>query len=252
MASTNRTPNYNLPQFIGTDKPTWLGDVNGAMSNIDSAIKENADGIVTLTTEVDTASSSIERIDTSINTINGTLESQATTIAQHNTAIADIVKDIDNLEPLNSGADGQYLMKTQLGPSWSDVQSNKVTYDNTTSLLSSSNVQGAIDEINTDVQSLETTVLSETKILCGVKKTLPSVTIAGNGASDLITIDFSADLPANAILVGCTLQTTPQRAFTDGGINIVENSINLYFINLYSRSYTLNGATFNLFYNISR
>ena len=66
MASTNRTPNYNLPQFIGTDKPTWLGDVNGAMSNIDSAIKDNADSISTLTTEVDSASASIERIDGSL------------------------------------------------------------------------------------------------------------------------------------------------------------------------------------------
>lgn len=35
---TNTTPNYNLPQFVSTDKPTWLGDVNGAMSAIDTAI----------------------------------------------------------------------------------------------------------------------------------------------------------------------------------------------------------------------
>lgn len=43
MSSTNRTTNYQLPQFLSTDKPTWLGDVNGAMSIIDSQMKSNAD-----------------------------------------------------------------------------------------------------------------------------------------------------------------------------------------------------------------
>ena len=38
MGHTNSTANYNLPQFVGSDKPTWLGDVNGAMSAIDAAI----------------------------------------------------------------------------------------------------------------------------------------------------------------------------------------------------------------------
>lgn len=36
MGATNHTPNLKLPQFIGTDKPTWLGDVNNAFSNIDA------------------------------------------------------------------------------------------------------------------------------------------------------------------------------------------------------------------------
>lgn len=43
MSATNHTANYNLPQFVGTDKPTWLTDVNGAMSAIDTQMKANAD-----------------------------------------------------------------------------------------------------------------------------------------------------------------------------------------------------------------
>lgn len=42
MGHTNSTANYNLPQFVGSDKPTWLGDVNGAMSAIDAAIANAA------------------------------------------------------------------------------------------------------------------------------------------------------------------------------------------------------------------
>lgn len=41
MSSTNKTSNYELPQFISTDKPTWLGDVNGAMGIIDTQMKAN-------------------------------------------------------------------------------------------------------------------------------------------------------------------------------------------------------------------
>lgn len=38
MASTNKTTHYNLPLFVGTDKPTWLGDFNSAMQALDTAI----------------------------------------------------------------------------------------------------------------------------------------------------------------------------------------------------------------------
>lgn len=38
MASTNKTTNYNLSQFIGADKPAWLQDYNGDMLKIDTGI----------------------------------------------------------------------------------------------------------------------------------------------------------------------------------------------------------------------
>lgn len=43
---TNSTPNYNLPQYVGSDIINPLTDTNGAYSAIDSAIKEVADGVV--------------------------------------------------------------------------------------------------------------------------------------------------------------------------------------------------------------
>lgn len=36
MSATNNTMYLNLPQFIGTDVPSWLGDFNGAMEKIDT------------------------------------------------------------------------------------------------------------------------------------------------------------------------------------------------------------------------
>ena len=45
MTATKHTKNYNLSQFAGTDRPTWLGDYNGDMSKIDAQLKQNADDI---------------------------------------------------------------------------------------------------------------------------------------------------------------------------------------------------------------
>lgn len=45
MTATNKTTNYELSQFVGSDRPTWLGDYNSDMSKIDRQLKQNADDI---------------------------------------------------------------------------------------------------------------------------------------------------------------------------------------------------------------
>ena len=42
MAHTNQTTNYELSQFVGTDRPSWLDDYNADMTKIDAAIKTAA------------------------------------------------------------------------------------------------------------------------------------------------------------------------------------------------------------------
>lgn len=39
MSATNSTPNYGLPQYVADDKPTYLGDFNKAMLDIDTNMK---------------------------------------------------------------------------------------------------------------------------------------------------------------------------------------------------------------------
>ena len=48
MGHTNSTAHYNLPQFLTSDKPAWLTDVNNAMSDIDA-------GMYAAQTKADTA-----------------------------------------------------------------------------------------------------------------------------------------------------------------------------------------------------
>lgn len=40
MSATNKTPNYGLPQYVAEDKPTYLGDFNKAMLDIDTNMKK--------------------------------------------------------------------------------------------------------------------------------------------------------------------------------------------------------------------
>ena len=71
MSFTNKTPNYKLPQWLGTDKPSWLVDVNGAFSSIDTAIKAAADS----GSEADaTARAALETAQTAKETANGAVE----------------------------------------------------------------------------------------------------------------------------------------------------------------------------------
>lgn len=49
MTATNKTANYELSQFVGNDRPTWLGDYNSDMLKIDKQLKQNADDIASAT-----------------------------------------------------------------------------------------------------------------------------------------------------------------------------------------------------------
>lgn len=67
MSSTNKTPNYALPQFIPTDKPTWLGDVNAAMLAIDTAM---ADNHTTAESANTSASAAVAQVQHAVDTAN--------------------------------------------------------------------------------------------------------------------------------------------------------------------------------------
>lgn len=58
---TNGTTNYNLPQWLPQDKPTWLGDMNGAFLTIDENLKSVSD---TATTASNAAANALTQIGT--------------------------------------------------------------------------------------------------------------------------------------------------------------------------------------------
>ena len=159
MSSTNKTTNLELSQFIGSDKPQWLVDYNGDMSKIDAGVanvKAQADAtdltvashtssIANLTQASSDQGSAITALRTdvdgntgSINTINSLIGNGEPTTTDKTLigAINELKSDIDAIAP--SG----------------DVEADDVTYDNTTSQLTATNVQDAIDELKADVDAI--------------------------------------------------------------------------------------------------
>lgn len=163
MAHTNKTTNYELPQFIATDKPTWLGDVNGAMLAIDTAIAgvdttaTAADGKADLATATaNDAASAAADAATVANTANTNATSALTTAGNAATAASAAqttasavdtkVGDLTTLTTTDKtsvvGAINEVVASVP-----TSMDADDVTYDNTTSGLVATNVQAAIDEV---------------------------------------------------------------------------------------------------------
>ena len=68
MSHTNSTTNYSLPQFLTTDKPAWLTDVNNAYLAIDTAMKANADAASAADTKATDAGTAATGADTKATT----------------------------------------------------------------------------------------------------------------------------------------------------------------------------------------
>lgn len=119
MSATNKTLNYELPIFIDTDKPSWLGDWNGAMTKIDNSVK-SVDGVaesgVTIANEALTTAEGAVTTANNALTASGEAKTEATaakTLANNaytlagdaqvnsNIAIADSTKNKQNIQAID-------------------------------------------------------------------------------------------------------------------------------------------------------
>lgn len=93
MGHTNSTANLSLPQFIGTDKPTWLGDVNGAFLAIDGYVGTNDAAVAAAASD---ASSAISQASAAVNTANtaNTTAGNASTAANNAVGVANTANAI--------------------------------------------------------------------------------------------------------------------------------------------------------------
>lgn len=85
MASTNKTANYNLSQYVGTDKPTYLSDYNTDMYNIDAQMKVNADNVATAISGIETATTTANTANTNAQTAISTANSASSTASEAST-----------------------------------------------------------------------------------------------------------------------------------------------------------------------
>ena len=133
MASTNKTTNYELSQFLGTDKPAWLSDYNTDMSKIDARMKTNADTATGADGKADANATAIGTL------ANLTTEDKTSAVA----AINEVDSHADNAQSVANNAN------TTANGCRTDLNkfnlTNRVTLTPTTSL-------GSIASSNTYVQ----------------------------------------------------------------------------------------------------
>lgn len=102
MASTNKTTHYELSQYIGSDKPTYLGDYNADMSKIDTQMYVNATNAQLGITNAGTAQSTAETAETLATQAKGTAETASTVANTANTLATQNATNIGTMANLNT------------------------------------------------------------------------------------------------------------------------------------------------------
>lgn len=155
MSATNSTPTIGLPLFIGTDKPAWLVDFNGAMNAIDSAI-------ATLQTAESGTASSLASLAQSLEALSGTVSQHTTSLQTLTTAVAGNTGSINTINSLIGNGQPTTEDKTIIGAineiyseigGGDGVDADEVNYSNTSSGIQATNVQAAIDEVYAAIPS---------------------------------------------------------------------------------------------------
>lgn len=129
MSSTNKTNYYDLNQYIGTDKPTYLGDYNSDMSKIDAGIHDADDKA---TTASQNAGSAIARV--------GEVEK---TVKSHTTAITTLQTDVTGLK--------ESVKTAQNTATSADVKADNAQQTANSALLTANNASTKADNVNKDV-----------------------------------------------------------------------------------------------------
>lgn len=133
MSATNHTTNYNLPQFIGTDVPTWLSDVNGAMSAIDSAIKQAKDSgdqgqtdAASVASDLATTNQQLAAANVNISSLQGAVATNTSNIATNTAKIGSGTLETDSTTLIGAINETRTLAKTITFENWHNLFNYKV------------------------------------------------------------------------------------------------------------------------------
>ena len=141
FGSTNKTANYDLSQYVGSDKPTYLGDYNSDMNKIDTAIKGVSDSNVATDTKATLAKTTA---DTALSNADNATKKAESSETVANSAIAKI-GDLANLKTSDKnnavGAINEVLNKLSL-KNKTDYHKEVATTDN-----------GTIDSVNVTIEA---------------------------------------------------------------------------------------------------
>lgn len=98
MSSTNKTTNYQLSQFIGTDVPAWLVDYNGDMGKIDVQMKANDTKAQKGVDDASSADAKATQAISDASTANTNAQTAQAGVNANTASITEINSDLANLK----------------------------------------------------------------------------------------------------------------------------------------------------------
>lgn len=197
MASTNKTTNYNLSQFIGSDKPTYLGDYNSDMLKIDAQMKTNADNVATAISGIETATATANSANQTAQSANTTANSANQTAQTANT----------NANNAQSTANSALATATTASGKADQVESNLNTFENNFNFTSITSYSSASD-FNINYATLST---SNLRVVCNsdgsIGKIYGKIKLNSDN-SHAPSLTFSSNLrPTSNITIHCVGMT---------------------------------------------
>lgn len=214
MSSTNKTANYELSQYIGSDKPTYLVDYNGDMLKIDTGMAANK-------AQADATDLVVAGHTSTISGIQGTVSDQGT-------AITGLRTDVDG----NTGSIN--TINSLIG------NGEPTTTDKT--------IIGAINELNSDIGDIHTEIAGYkvATLSKAVSVTADGVKTKSQILGDLYTALLAA---ANALPDGTVIVPRDVRlAGTHGilGTFPLRNNITTFELRSLLAVFSAGGLTFDL------
>lgn len=200
FSSTNKTTHYELSQYVGTDKPTYLVDYNQDMSKIDAGIygadskaTENATNIGTLSNLTTTEKSSIVGAINEVNSESSSVGDLTTLTTTDKTSVVGAINEVNGkANTIGDIANLTTTDKTSVVNSVNEVNAKANTIGNLSNLATTdkTSIVNAINENKTTIDNnknatdnFETTItnyltLSDNRNLSN--PTTSSGTTAGN------------------------------------------------------------------------
>lgn len=98
MSATNKTTNYSLPIFVGSDVPSWLVDWNNAMQLIDTAIGNVVTVVNSNGADIALAEAAINQLKTALDVATPIINESATKISELTGVVSNVSSTVEFLK----------------------------------------------------------------------------------------------------------------------------------------------------------
>lgn len=237
MSFTNRTPNYGLPQYIGTDKPSFLGDFNNAMDTIDTAMHENAENAGNAQTDLQESNELLQQAQEQFNNLEEQVESIEALADNVNKDVQKAVEAANNATTVASKAVDDVREAIEGAGDGGEESANQA-------LQVAQQNASEIDSLESRVAALEEAAGGSIETLTGhISAEIPYNTVA-NPIPNLLTWRFNAPSGKRVAAfsfnfesfralsaTGCTVTVTPENGeattWTYGNYPETETDVNI-------------------------